>query len=41
VLLYDHNVDPHEWTNLAKSPEHAQIVAQMKKHLEGLTRSGG
>lgn len=31
--LYDHEADPHEWTNLAKSPEHQKIVAEMKSLL--------
>ncbi len=31
--LYDHRKDPHEYTNLAHDPEHAEIVARMKKRL--------
>lgn len=27
--LYDHDNDPHEWTNLEKSPEHAEIKKEM------------
>ncbi|HKQ49975.1 MAG TPA: sulfatase [Phycisphaerae bacterium] len=27
--LYDHDVDPHEWTNLAEDPGHAQIRAEL------------
>jgi uncharacterized sulfatase len=32
--LYDHDADPHEWTNLASMPEHAADVAAMKKLLD-------
>ena len=28
--LYDHEKDPREWTNLADSPEHAAIKAELK-----------
>ena len=34
--LYDHQNDPHEWTNLAnKGPNlsHAQVIDRLKKHL--------
>jgi len=34
--LYDHQNDPHEWTNLAnKEPKlsHAQVIERLKKHL--------
>ncbi len=31
--LYDHRSDPHEWTNLAGSPEHGDILAQMAGRL--------
>ena len=24
--LYDHDSDPHEWTNLAKSPEYHEVI---------------
>jgi len=32
--LYDHQNDPHEFTNLARFPEHARTVAEMKQLLE-------
>src|SRR5207253_9331548 len=28
--LYDHDVDPHEWTNLVHDPKQASVVAEMK-----------
>ena len=31
--LYDHRNDPHEWTNLVSSPEHQEILKQMRKQL--------
>jgi len=35
--LYDHDTDPNEWNNLAaratRAPEHAKIIALLKKHL--------
>jgi uncharacterized sulfatase len=31
--LYDHRKDPHEYVNLAQDPDHAKIVARMKKML--------
>ncbi|MDG2223300.1 MAG: sulfatase [Rubripirellula sp.] len=34
--LYDHNTDPHEWTNLAAgepTPAHAIVIDRLKKHL--------
>jgi hypothetical protein len=33
VELYDHDNDPHEFTNLAKDPKHAQTVADLRKLL--------
>lgn len=33
--LYDHQSDPREYTNLAKSPAHAVTLAQMKRRLAG------
>lgn len=26
--LYDNDADPHEWTNLASDPKHAEIVSK-------------
>jgi iduronate 2-sulfatase len=31
--LYDHYVDPNEWTNISGKPENAEIVEGLKKHL--------
>jgi len=31
--LYDHEKDPWEWTNLAKNPEYASVIAEHKKWL--------
>jgi arylsulfatase A-like enzyme len=31
--LYDHQVDPHEWTNLASNSEYAAIVAEHRRWL--------
>jgi uncharacterized sulfatase len=33
VELYDHENDPHEYTNLAKDPQHKQQVDQLRKQL--------
>lgn len=30
--LYNHDVDPHEWTNLAAAPEHAAVKARLATH---------
>ena len=35
--LYDHRVDPHEWTNLAADPRYASIKAQLRHQLLQLT----
>ena len=34
VELYDHQRDPHEWTNLAADPAHADTMKQMKELLK-------
>ena len=31
--LYDHDKDPHEWTNLARQPAYRDIVAALRKRL--------
>jgi len=31
--LYDHERDPHEWHNLANSPEHAEVKARLARWL--------
>jgi arylsulfatase A-like enzyme len=31
--LYDHQSDPHEWTNLATGPEHAAVIAEHRRWL--------
>src|SRR6185295_13292103 len=31
--LYDHDADPHEWTNLAGKPEHAALKTELAKWL--------
>ncbi|MFP6872644.1 MAG: sulfatase [Verrucomicrobiales bacterium] len=33
--LYDHLSDPNEWTNLAKKPEHREIIAALRRKLPG------
>ncbi len=35
--LYDHRADPHEWTNLANHPEHAEVKAKLTAKLESMT----
>lgn len=34
--LYDHAADPHEWHNLAESPEHQAVRAELRRILESL-----
>lgn len=36
--LYDHAVDPYEWTNLAGRPEHAPRIGALRPHLDALVR---
>ena len=36
--LYDHANDPHEWTNLAESPDAAAIKRQLKEQLQEMLR---
>ena len=31
--LYDHRVDPNEWTNLASRPESSAVIKQLRDHL--------
>ena len=31
--LYDHHLDPHEWTNLADHPKHAAVIAEHRRWL--------
>jgi arylsulfatase A-like enzyme len=31
--LYDHDVDPHEWTNLAGQPAYARTQAELRQQL--------
>jgi iduronate 2-sulfatase len=33
--LYDHRTDPHEWTNIARDPNHAELLEQAKASLQG------
>lgn len=33
VELYDHDADPHEFTNLASNPRHAETLAGLKRRL--------
>jgi arylsulfatase A-like enzyme len=36
--LYDHPLDPHEWTNLATDPQHAALLADLRGVLRGSRR---
>ncbi len=31
--LYDHRIDPYEWTNLASDPASATVINELKNHL--------
>ena len=37
--LYDHDADPHEWTNLAGNPKHAEAQERLRKELMAILRS--
>ncbi len=37
--LYDHRVDPHEFTNRARDPKYADVVQRLSKLLEGNWRA--
>jgi hypothetical protein len=34
--LYDHDSDPHEWTNLAANPEYATIIDEHRRWLPSI-----
>ena len=36
VELYDHEADPHEFTNLAKEPQHAETMKELNAKLKEL-----
>lgn len=38
--LYDHRNDPHEWTNLARDPQHEPVLRRHREVLAELTRAG-
>jgi uncharacterized sulfatase len=38
VELYDHETDPHEWTNLARDPKASGKVEELKKLLQDQQR---
>jgi iduronate 2-sulfatase len=40
IELYDHETDPHEYTNLADSKDHAQTRAELSKRLHAVIASG-
>jgi arylsulfatase A-like enzyme len=31
--LYDHTKDPYEWTNLARDPNHRQLMMELSRHM--------
>jgi arylsulfatase A-like enzyme len=37
--LYDHQEDPHEWTNLAGSAKHAETISQLRDQLMQILRA--
>jgi arylsulfatase A-like enzyme len=38
--LYDHDADPHEWTNLAKDPKYADLKKGLGEHLPKENKPG-
>lgn len=38
--LYDHRADPHEWTNLAMDPAHADMKRRLRETLGQMTGTG-
>jgi hypothetical protein len=36
--LYDHDTDPHEWTNLASLPQHQDLVRKLQASLPKINR---
>ncbi len=40
VELYDHDKDPHEFTNLANDPKHAETVKELQKLLRDGAKTG-
>ncbi len=40
VELYDHDKDPHEFTNLASDPKHAETVKELQKLLRDGAKTG-
>ena len=33
IELYDHDTDPHEYTNLTKDPKHAEVLQELREKL--------
>jgi len=36
--LYDHDADPNEWTNLAESAKHEEVIMELKNALPDTNR---